>query len=137
MVREIVKDVVILQTKSDPATKSDYCIIEDLLDTAIAHQETCVGLAAIQIGKSKNIIVARDGVKFRYYINPIIIKKSGIKYKAEETCLSLEGVREVWRHREITFIYDTPAGKKGKLTAIGFYAQIIQHEIDHLKGILI
>jgi peptide deformylase len=59
MVREITKDLGILTQKSSRAYKSDLHIVRDLLDTADAHKEECVGLAAIQICEPRRIIVAQ------------------------------------------------------------------------------
>lgn len=141
MVREIVRDTEILQTKSkvaDVNSEETERIIRDLIDTANANMESnhCVGLAAIQIGEPSRIIVVYDGKKFVAFVNPIILKRSGKKYIAIEGCLSLEGEREVERRSNIELAILTKKGiTKEKFS--GFMAQIIQHEVDHLNGKLI
>ena len=137
MVKEIIKDINVLQTKSTKATKEDHYIIQDLIDTAENHKERCCGLASIQIGTAKRIIVVYDGEKFVPFINPVIIKKSNEKYEAKESCMSLEGEREVTRNQKITIMHENKSGKKLKLECRGFFAQTIQHEIDHCNGVLI
>lgn len=136
MVKEIMHDPLFLAGKSEPATKEDAQVIQDLLDTLEANKERCVGMAANMIGVKKNIIVySTAGFKF-IMVNPKITKK--IKpYKTEEGCLSLSGVRETTRYQEIEVEYlDKDFNpKKGKYA--GWIAQIIQHECDHLQGIII
>ena len=137
MIKEIVKDVEILQTKSTKADKSDLFIVKDLLDTAEHYKERCCGLAAIQIGYPKRIIVVFDGEKFVSMVNPIIIKKSTEKYKVEEGCMSLDGVREVVRYKNITVMFTNQYGKMEKKMCGMQLSQIVQHEVAHLNGKLI
>ena len=136
MVKEIVKDPMYLQQKSDIATKADKQVVEDLLDTLRANQDRCVGMAANMIGVRKRIIVVAMGPFIFPMINPVITKKSG-EYQTEESCLSLEGVRPCTRYKEIEVDYldqdFNPQHGKYK----DFTAQIILHEIDHFEGILI
>ena len=138
MFKEIVKDEDILTQKSEKFIfGQDEYIIDDMIDTAEAHKDNCVGLAAVQIGQLKRVILARSGDKFVPFINPSIIQKGGGTYTAVEGCLSVEGEHEVKRHKWIRVRYQTRSGK----TIIDFIdkhlAQIIQHEIDHLNGVLI
>ena len=138
MVKQIVKDEKILTQKSEKFIfgEDDY-LIDDMIDTANAHIEHCVGLAAIQIGVPKRVILVRKGDKFIPYINPAIIRKSPKTYIATEGCLSLDGEREVKRHREIRIIYTTKDGQSKCCAFSGLEAQIFQHECDHLNGVLI
>ena len=76
MVRELMHDPMFLGIKSKPATKEDAAIARDLLDTLIAHRETCVGMAANMIGKAVRIIVFIDGAKPSLMFNPEIISKA-------------------------------------------------------------
>jgi peptide deformylase len=69
-------------------------------------------------------------------INPVITKKSGA-YQTEEGCLSLAGVRSTTRYQEIEVEYFDVNWKKQKQMYSGWTAQIIQHECDHLDGIII
>ena len=136
MIKPIMKDPLFLSRKSAPATKADLSIGKDLLDTLISHQHECVGMAANMIGEAKNIIaVNADGLYLVMY-NPEIISKSE-PYAAEEGCLSLSGVRPTTRYSKITVRYQTQNFKVVTADFSGFTAQIIQHEYDHLQGILI
>lgn len=138
MVKEIIKDTQILQQKSEEFKfgEDDY-LITDLIDTANANIEHCAGLACIQIGTAKKVVVVRIGDKFVPMINPMIIKRSQETFVAKEKCLSLEGEREVKRHKKIKVGYTSQNGKRKCEDFGGFVAQVIQHECDHLKGILI
>lgn len=138
MIKEIVKDTEILTQKSEKfVIGQDEHLIQDMLDTANEHADHCVGLACIQIGVPKRVILVKQGDKFVPYRNPVIIKKSPKTYRAEETCLSLEGKRTVRRHNQIKLLYSDKNGKSKMETFGGFVAQIIQHECDHLNGVLI
>lgn len=138
MVKEIVKDIDVLHKISVRFDfNEDKYLIQDLIDTANAHSENCVGLASIQIGVPKRIIVVRNGNDFIPMINPHIIKRSNETFIAKEGCLSLDGVREVKRHKTIMVGYTTKNGETKCESLSGFKAQIVQHECDHLNGILI
>lgn len=138
MIKEIVKDEALLTQKSETVGITEAQeIITDLLDTAKAHIDDCAGLAAPQIGVHKKVIVIRSGDSFWPLINPIIIKKSGKKFVNKEGCLSLEGIRAVERYSTILVAYMDKAGKRITKTFNGVPAIIIQHEVDHLNGILI
>ena len=139
MIKPIVKDLKILTQKSEPfVLGEDNSLIIDLLDTAIAHKQKCAGLACIQIGVAKRVILVRKNEDdFMIMINPTIIKKSNETYTTQEGCLSLDGKRTVKRHKSIKVIYTTLNGKKKAQEFNDYTAQIIQHEYDHLNGILI
>lgn len=136
MVKEIVRDPIFLQIKSEPATESDLQTAQDLLDTLEAHRDGCVGMAANMIGVSKRIIAFDDNGKYSVMINPEIVKFSGA-YEAEEGCLSLSGTRKTKRFHSIKVSYLNEKFQPRIKTYSGFTAQIIQHEIDHCNGILI
>ena len=136
MVREIVKDRILLARKALLATEEDLPIAEDLLDTLKAHREECVGMAANMIGVNKRIIVFADGDKMTVLLNPVILEKSE-PYEAEEGCLSLPGTRKTLRFGKITVRYQNKRMEQKRRTFTGFPAEIIQHEIDHCEGILI
>lgn len=137
MVREIVKNPLILSCKSEKATNSDIQTAKDLYDTVAANSEHCVGMAANMIGVHKTILVALVQNKYQVMINPKILSKSKETYQAEEGCLSLSGTRTAVRHKSITVEYLDMNFRKNKKTFRDFEAQIIQHEIDHFDGILI
>lgn len=138
MIREIVKDENLLKQKSTNFIfGEDEYLIQDMLDTANAHNENCAGLACIQIGVAKRVVLVRQGNNFIPFINPKIIKKSPKTYIAREGCLSLDGYRIVQRHNSVKVMWTTQNGKTKVQEFNGFIAQIIQHECDHLNGVLI
>lgn len=137
MVREIVKDNDRLTQKAVEATKKDLYIIDDMIDTAKANRDICVGLASNQIGENVRIIVALMGEEFIPLVNPNIITHSVATYEDEEACLSHEGTRKATRYSSIEVEYRDRNFKKRKNIFKGFVAQIIQHEMDHCEGILI
>ena len=138
MIKPIVKNERKLSVKSERFIfgKDDY-IINDMIDTAEAHKDTCVGLAAVQIGYNKRVILVRNGDKFIPYINPTIFYKGKQTYVTNESCLSLEGERSVKRHVEIKMTYTDINGKPQAKTFRNYTAQIMQHECDHLNGVII
>lgn len=137
MIRELVHDPIFLAKKAEPATKDDLQIAEDLLDTLTAHRETCVGMAANMIGKTKRIIAFDDEGSYMVMFNPRIVKSSE-EYETEESCLSLlGGPRKTKRFRKIKVEYQTEKFQTRLKSFEGWTAQIIQHEIDHCDGILI
>ena len=136
MIKPIVRDTFFLSQKSDPATKQDLSVGQDLRDTLQANRERCVGMAANMIGVKKRIIIVHAGLADLVMVNPVITKKSA-PYEAEEGCLSLDGVRKTTRYQIIEVEYLDSGWKKHHERFSGWTAQIIQHEIDHLNGILI
>lgn len=139
MIKEVVHDEFLLQRKAVKATKDDMQVANDLLDTLRAHSEECVGMAANMIGVNKAIIVFMDmdTKKEVVMFNPEIIKTSKETYHTEEGCLSLSGVRKTVRYQSCKVRYQDFSMKTLIKTYYGFTAQIIQHEMDHLNGILI
>lgn len=96
-----------------------------------------VGLAAPQIGKNVRLAVVNSKDGIICLINPKITKKSWAREIAQEGCLSIPGVfGKVRRHKKISLAYYGRDGKKTKMAAAGMMARVIQHEIDHLDGIL-
>ena len=136
MVKPIVKDVLFLMQPSQPAAIADGQTARDLADTLMAHRGHCVGLAANMIGVKKRAIIVSMGLISVVMFNPVITKKDG-PYEAEEGCLSLTGVRKTTRYEAITLEYIDVEWKRQRRTFTGWTAQIIQHEVDHLEGILI
>ena len=136
MVREIMRDIEFLKIPSQAATAADISVADDLTDTLKANAGRCVGMAANMIGVSKRIIVFEGGRAYMEMFNPVIVKKSD-PFDAEEGCLSLEGVRKAKRYKEIKVQWQTREMKTRIKNFSGFTAQIIQHEIDHLSGIII
>lgn len=137
MIREIVKDTFFLSQKSEPATRQDQPVIQDLLDTVRANADRCVGMAANMIGERKTILVAQAGKDYFVMVNPKIVDHSKQCYETEESCLSLTGQRPVKRYSVIVVEYLDRKFKRKKQTFRDFEAQIIQHEMDHFEGIII
>ena len=131
-----MKDPIFLAQKSAQATVLDLPVAQDLRDTLAAHRDGCVGMAANMIGVAKRIIIFDDNGSATVMFNPEIVKCSG-PYEAEEGCLSLAGTRKVKRYRSIKVQYQNECFETRLKTYTGFTAQIIQHEIDHLGGVLI
>ena len=127
MIREINHDPKFLSQKAVLATPKDDQIVTDLLDTLQANQARCVGMAANMIGENKQIIVCQMGPLAFPMLNPKIIKKARPYTTTTETT----------RYDLITVQYFDRTFTKQKQEFQGFIAQIIQHEIDHLNGILI
>ena len=93
-------------------------------------------MAANMIGYLKNIIVVENQNGYLILINPVIEKETGT-YQCEESCLSHTGTKQTQRYHKIKVSYLDVQFKKRIKTFERFTAQIIQHEIDHCKGILI
>ena len=136
MVKPIMRDVLFLGQKSIPATEEDLQVGRDLQDTLAANREACVGMAANMIGVLKNIIAINDNGDYLLMYNPEIVKSDGA-YETEEGCLSLDGLRKTKRYKKIKVRYLDRNFKIKIKTYEGFTAQIIQHEVDHLSGIII
>ncbi|MDD5791251.1 MAG: peptide deformylase [Erysipelotrichaceae bacterium] len=136
MVREICKDEKKLKKKSNKANIGDERIVYDLIDTLKAHRHECLGMAANMIGENKQIIAVYVGALIIAMINPRIIDKSE-PYETYEGCLSLEGQRKAIRYKRIEVEFEDSHFNKTRHIFTGLTAQIIQHEINHLEGMLI
>ena len=136
MIRPIVKDVFFIGQKSEPATRQDLSVGQDLMDTLQENRERCVGMAGNMIGVRKRIIIVNMGIMNVVMYNPVIVKKD-TPYETEEGCLSLTGVRKTTRYQNIEVEYRDGGWKKHRQKYSGWTAQIIQHECDHLEGIII
>ena len=124
----------------EKVTKNEQILMDDMLDTMYAANG--IGLAAIQIGVPKRIIVmdlSKDPKKKepRYFVNPVIKNKNLEKATYEEGCLSVPNqFAEIDRPKQCDVEYLDYNGKKQLLKADGLLATCIQHEMDHLEGIL-
>ena len=141
MVRKLIHDPIFLAGESEIAAKDDLPVAQDLLDTLMAHKETCVGMAANMIGVKKRIIAFLDESGrtpvYTVMLNPEIIKREGA-YDTEEGCLSLlGGPRKCKRYKTIKVQYQSVEMQTRLKTYTGRTAQIIQHEVDHCSGVLI
>ena len=136
MIRPIVRDIIFLGQRSEEATKQDMSVGQDLQDTLKANKDRCVGMVANMIGVKKRIIIVNMGFVNVVMYNPVIVKKDS-PYETEEGCLSLDGVRKTTRYQNIEVEYLDSSWKKQRQKYSGWTAQIIQHEVDHLNGIII
>ena len=136
MVRSIVRDVLFLSLRSEEATRGDLPLAADLRDTLAANAERCVGLAGNMLGLRKRVIVVNAAGLPLVMFNPRLLRKSE-PYEAEEGCLSLDGLRKTVRFGRIELEYRDEQWTMRRGVFTGFTAQIIQHELDHLNGILI
>ena len=127
-----------LKQKSLPVKHIDAgvrSLIEQMKE--VIKQNNGVGLAAIQLGEPMRIIICEIDDKFYTFINPEIIKSFSETSVMEEGCLSLPNIYgEVERPKKITLRAIDFDGKKIKMKAFGLLARVIQHEIDHLDGVL-
>ena len=109
MIKELMHDPIFLAGKSEEATKEDIGDANDLLETLMAHRESCVGMAANMIGVRKRIIAFLDESgrtpTYTVMLNPVILKKDK-PYDTEEGCLSLlGGPRKCKRYKTIKVQY--------------------------------
>lgn len=136
MIKPIVKDIFFLRRKAEEATREDIQVGIDLQDTLRANRKACVGMAANMIGVNKRVIIVNMGFVDVVMFNPVLIKKD-TPYETEEGCLSLTGVRKTTRYENIEVEYLDMNWKKQRQKLSGWTAQICQHELDHLEGIII
>ena len=132
LLRQISKPV-------DIVGKEEQKLMDDMLETMYAAPG--IGLAAIQIGVPKRIIVMdiskEEKKEPRYFVNPIIKNKDPLKVTYEEGCLSVpDQFAEIDRPSKCEVEYLDYNGEKQFLKADGLLATCIQHEMDHLEGIL-
>ena len=120
--------------------KEEQKLMDDMLETM--YKANGIGLAAIQIGIPKRIIVMdiskKEEIKNpRYFVNPVIKNKDTSKETYEEGCLSVpDQFAEIDRPSKCEVEYLDYNGEKKLLKAEGLLATCIQHEMDHLEGIL-
>lgn len=133
----------VLRLVSKPLETVDSRVLklaDDMLETM--YDAPGIGLAAIQVGEPLRLLVIdvakeEEGRKPQVFINPEIIASSDTRSTYEEGCLSIPGYyAEVERPAEITVNYIDRDGKQQQLAAEGLLATCLQHEIDHLDGVL-
>lgn len=136
-----------IYTLGDDVLRKDADAVENIDETIISIAQEMVeklgpakgiGLAAPQIGLLKQMFVTRvDGDIPRVFINPSIIQTSPDLIKYEEGCLSIPGVyADILRPAMVSIQAWNEKGKPFTLDAEGMLARVIQHEFDHLKGVL-
>lgn len=136
----------ILRKKSAPINKA--VLLDKEMKTLLKDMEVTMkkkdgaGLAAPQVGHNIRLIVINNEDKTLFLINPKITKKSWAREIEEEGCLSVVNEKgeivygPVSRHKKIHCVYIDEKGQTKNLTAEKMLARVIQHEIDHLDGIL-
>ena len=131
----------VLREKATPVSElseQHKQLIRDMFETMYAEEG--VGLAAPQVGISERIIVVdpqQDDLPAFALINPEILEMSKETEKGEEGCLSIPGLRDiVERAYKVTVRGTSETGETREMELLGLPARIIQHEVDHLDGIL-
>jgi peptide deformylase len=136
-------DLAMLKKKSAPVAAVDdalRALMDDMLETMYAAPG--IGLAAIQVGEPKRVIVmdlsrGEEPKQPRFFVNPEIVWKSEETVPYEEGCLSVPDIYdEVERPAKVRVRYLGYDGKPVEEDAEGLYAVCIQHEMDHLEGVL-
>lgn len=145
----------VLRRKTETITK-DYPNLDKIIDAMFntMHQASGIGLAAPQVGKSIRLFIvnaipfhddedlSEDERKLlstfkKVFINAQIVEETGNEWAFNEGCLSIPEIREdVFRQPEITIEYQDENFKKHTETYSGIVARIIQHEYDHIEGVL-
>lgn len=141
LLKIVVYPSPILKLKSEPVTDFGPTMqkfFDDMIETM--YIEDGVGLAAPQVGVSKQIMIVsprqKQGEEY-VIVNPEIYERSG-QEKGPEGCLSFPGISaDVIRAKKIYLRYQDRHGKKHDVEAHDFFARVIQHEMDHLEGILL
>ena len=129
----------VLRKKADAVRNHDGAILKLLGEMAdIMYQKDGVGLAAPQVGISKRIIVVDIGEGLMNLINPEIVPLTEEKRTAEEGCLSFPGIHvDISRPETVTVVGWNEKGEYIEKKTEGLWARVLQHEVDHLNGVLI
>ncbi len=125
------------KTKRVPTvTKDIKKLIKDMIETM--HEASGVGLASPQVARTERVCIAVIGKKVTPLINPVITTRSKETDLDQEGCLSLPNVwLMIPRSIEITLTFTDIKGKKQERKLTHFDARVVQHEVDHLEGVLI
>ena len=133
----------ILKQKSAPVSVVDddlRALMDDMLETM--YDAPGIGLAAIQVGEAKRVIVmdlagSEEPPAPRHFVNPEILERSEELFEYEEGCLSVPDIYDaVERPARVRIRYQNYQGEPVEEWAEGLYAVCIQHEMDHLEGVL-
>ena len=136
-----------IRTFGDPVLKTRAAPVESF-DESLAHltqdmlatmrDKEGVGLAANQVGRLKRVLVAAVEDEEYVIVNPVLTNRSETTEKGSEGCLSIPGVQvDVERPVAVTVSAQDVSGKPLHLEASGLLARVLQHELDHLDGVLI
>jgi len=128
----------VLRRKADPipaVNEEVKALIAEMGD--LMYRAHGVGLAAPQIGRSVRLIVYDAGDGLKALLNPEVVKSKGEQFEPEEGCLSIPGLRgRVRRAMDVTVKAMDATGRPIQFRAREFEARVLQHEIDHLNGVL-
>jgi peptide deformylase len=131
----ILRQIAVPIASADFGAKWLKKLSADMIDTMINRDG--IGLAAPQISQSIRLIIVSTKTGPLIMINPELTKKSLIKDTDEEGCLSIPNTfGQVKRHHSVQVKFIDEGGKSKHISAKGLLARVIQHEIDHLDGIL-
>jgi len=120
----------------DPTAPGMGELVSEMI--AVMRRSDGVGIAAPQVGLPIRLFVIETGGRVSVFFNPSIVSYSEEKSVSEEGCLSVPGeFYPIERSSRISMEYQDIGGKKNRIDADGFLAVVLQHEYDHLEGILI
>ena len=129
----------VLKTRAAPVENFDEALerlAEEMLDTM--REKNGVGLAANQVGRLKRVLVASVEDEDFVIVNPVLTYHSDATERGQEGCLSIPGIQvEVERPTAVTVTGQDASGKPLRIEATDMLARVLQHEIDHLDGVLI
>jgi peptide deformylase len=129
----------VLKTPAVPVESFDESLVrltQDMLATMRHHEG--VGLAATQVGRLKRVFVAAIEDDEYVIVNPVLTDRSETTETATEGCLSIPGIQvDVERPTAVTISGQDVSGKPLQIVASDLLARVLQHEVDHLDGVLI
>jgi peptide deformylase len=129
----------VLKTRAAPVANFDESLVRltrDMLSTM--RDNDGVGLAANQVGRLKRVLVASVEDEDYVIVNPVLTGMSDATERAPEGCLSIPGIQvEVERPTSVTVSGTDASGEPLQIEATDTLARVLQHEVDHLDGVLI
>ena len=129
----------VLKTRAAPVETFDGSLArltEEMLATM--RENDGVGLAANQVGRLKRVLVASVDDEDFVIVNPVVTERSETTERAPEGCLSIPGINvEVDRATAVTVTGQDASGEPLRVEAMDMLARVLQHEVDHLDGVLI
>lgn len=141
MIKDIITDKTKLELVSHECYDKDIInqVVQDLIDTAEAHKDRCLGLAANQIGHLYRIFVIKTPEGYAAAINPEVVCMTGGRKQYYEACLSRPDKKpiRVKRYKRIKIKLTNLDGEEALLEFKNLSARIVQHELNHFSGVLI
>tara|TARA_Y100001963_G_C6581476_1_gene353637 strand:+ start:184 stop:609 length:426 start_codon:yes stop_codon:yes gene_type:complete len=135
----IVKNINKLRQKAIPVAADNIsAAMSRLISRTVFIRKGAVGFAGSQVGLREHVFCALIADKWRFFANAVVIRKSWRKSKEYEGCLSLPNKEYlVKRHNKIKIKYQNAQGEFMTEEFTGYEARIVQHELDHLNGVLV